>query len=100
MKNNQDYKEAYKQQINSQNSENDFNDNHEYGDEVLYNTEPSVHEYNTHPSHNQDDYDDNPYNTKTATGVNGNYQLPQNIHSPTSSYGSIKVYITMLMITM
>ena len=64
MKNNQDYKEAYEKQINSQNSENDFNDNYEYSDEGVYNTEPSVLEYNTHPSHHQanfqDDYFNNP----------------------------------------
>ena len=75
MKTIQDYKEAYKQQINSQNSENDLNDNHEYSDEVLYNIEPSIHEYNTHPSHHAD-YVNHPYNTDTVTGGNGNYQQP------------------------
>ena len=60
----QHHEEQPRLQGSFQNSENDLSDNHEYSDEVLYNIEPSIHEYNTHPSHHQanfqDDYLNNP----------------------------------------
>ena len=91
MQHNEDYRAAYQQHINNPTSgyDEEINTIKDYNEEGLYNTEPSIHEYNTHlPQQNtfKDDYHENHY----STGQDEYEEQHHNIHNPGSSYGSIE----------